>query len=323
MHGQIHKHRGSGGHRLQRPSRAVPVLPLDVEPQAPAADLDRDDRPSGPGQPPERPEGLLGIGRPRQHARRSYPESAPPYQDGHAGYSDSIDEQTFLAQLDSTTCRGCRAGRALPRSSSTTTVTAGMTTKWGRSSPSRRHPLDALGSGPSAEQTPAQVPQRPTGALWGRHAAAAARHLPVQPGHNFVDSALTMQQPSVRFIEDNRPRQRANRQRAQVARDRRDAGQHAPVQAAERPAAVPRSEHRRARGRGRPRPRRPRTRRPWKAPTARQALPPGSDVLRPHIRTLRIQPRVGAVQGPSVVLSHSIDRGRSRGSTLWPPSNSR
>ena len=59
---------GASRHGLQPPPRAVPVLRVDGQPAAPAADVDRDDRPPGSGQPPVRPEGLLGGRRRRQPA---------------------------------------------------------------------------------------------------------------------------------------------------------------------------------------------------------------------------------------------------------------
>ena len=76
LHGQPHNIGGATVDRLHPPPRAVPVLRLDRQPEAPAADLGRDDRPSGPGQPPVRPEGLLGGGRRRQPARRVLPQGA-------------------------------------------------------------------------------------------------------------------------------------------------------------------------------------------------------------------------------------------------------
>ena len=62
---------------------------------------------------------------------------APDYQDGHAGYSDPTDEQTWLPP-PSTTCSRCRAGGPPPSSSPTTTPTAGTTTCSARCSASRR-----------------------------------------------------------------------------------------------------------------------------------------------------------------------------------------
>jgi hypothetical protein len=63
---------------------AALTVRLDCQPEAPAPDLDRDDWPPGSGQPPVRPEGLY--------------LKAADYQDGHAGYSDPLDEQRFLVQ---------------------------------------------------------------------------------------------------------------------------------------------------------------------------------------------------------------------------------
>src|SRR5581483_3615814 len=74
---------------------AVPVLPLDGEPAAPATELDGDDRSHRPGEPPVRPDRLLDGRRRQEHACGELPQ-APAYQDGHAGYSDPLDEQQFL-----------------------------------------------------------------------------------------------------------------------------------------------------------------------------------------------------------------------------------
>jgi hypothetical protein len=53
------------------------------------------DRQERPGQPSVRPEGLLGGGQARQPALCVVPKAAR-YQDGHAGYSDPLDEQHFV-----------------------------------------------------------------------------------------------------------------------------------------------------------------------------------------------------------------------------------
>ena len=104
---------GPVGHqgRLHRPPRAVPVLRVNGQPS-----------PSGPDvavggryrhrhagqvqhrQPPVRPEHLRqpGLGHPRTASchRATCPAvsflKAPGYQDGHAAYSDPIDEQQFV-----------------------------------------------------------------------------------------------------------------------------------------------------------------------------------------------------------------------------------
>ena len=56
------------GHGLQPPPRAVPVLRVHGQPAAPAADVGREDRVPGPGEPPVRPEGLLRRRRRQQPA---------------------------------------------------------------------------------------------------------------------------------------------------------------------------------------------------------------------------------------------------------------
>ena len=53
---------------------------------------------------------------------------AAAYQDGHAGYSDPLDEQRFLVAHDQRARSSRRTGRAPRSSSPTTTPTAGTTT---------------------------------------------------------------------------------------------------------------------------------------------------------------------------------------------------
>ena len=69
-----------------------------------------DDRAPGPGQPPVRPDRLLGGRHARQPARGVSFLKAPRYQDGHAGYSDPLDEQHFLVNTINS-CRSSTAGR--------------------------------------------------------------------------------------------------------------------------------------------------------------------------------------------------------------------
>ena len=70
--GTAHKNVGGAhDHRLHPAPRAVPVLPLDGQPAPPAAVVGRDDRPHRPGQPPVRPERLLGRRRRTATCRRS------------------------------------------------------------------------------------------------------------------------------------------------------------------------------------------------------------------------------------------------------------
>ena len=91
-----HEHRRRDAEGLLAAPLAVPVLQVHLEPAPPAAELACGDRAHRPGQPPVRPD------------RRSTPRSrhdnlpavcflkAPEAQDGHAGYSDPLDEQKFL-----------------------------------------------------------------------------------------------------------------------------------------------------------------------------------------------------------------------------------
>ena len=287
-------------------------------PQAPAADLDCDDRPSGPGQPPVRPEGLLGIGRPPTTCRPCPYLKAPAYQDGHAGYSDPIDEQTFLAQTIN------HLQRLSSWKSTAVVILYDDTDGWydhqmGPILTQSQTPLDTLSAPGQCGANPAKVPN-------GQQARCGVGMrqplLVISPfsRHNFVDSALTMQCSVVRFIEDN-----------WLGSERIGSGSNDAIagtldnmlqfrRPSDRPLFLDPSTGEPV---GRPRPRRPRTRRPRKAPPLGRLSPTGVGCVASDIRTLRIQPRVGAVQGPSVVLSHSTARGRSRGSTLWPPSNSR
>ena len=62
---------------------------------------------------------------------------APGYQDGHAGYSDPLDEQTFLVDTINH-LEKLPFWTSTAVSSPTTTRTAGTTTRWARSSTSRR-----------------------------------------------------------------------------------------------------------------------------------------------------------------------------------------
>ena len=60
LRAEAHERRRQLGGRLHPAPRAVPVLRSDRQPDAPAADLGRDDRAPGPGQPPVRHGRLLG-----------------------------------------------------------------------------------------------------------------------------------------------------------------------------------------------------------------------------------------------------------------------
>ena len=58
---------------------------------------------------------------------------APGYQDGHAGYSDPLDEQTFIVNTINFLEQQPRMGQARRSSSPMTTPTAGTTIRWARS----------------------------------------------------------------------------------------------------------------------------------------------------------------------------------------------
>ena len=55
---------------------------------------------------------------------------APGYQDGHAGYSDPLDEQTFVVQVINFLQQTAGVEVAPPSSSPMTIPTAGTTTRW-------------------------------------------------------------------------------------------------------------------------------------------------------------------------------------------------
>ena len=81
----------------------------------------------GSGQSPVRPRDFWAAADHGNLPAVSFLKAAK-YQDGHAGYSDPLDEQTFLVDTINRLERLARAG-ARPRSSSpTTTLTAGTTT---------------------------------------------------------------------------------------------------------------------------------------------------------------------------------------------------
>ena len=135
----------SGGFRLQlhrlHPSPSpVPVLPVDCQPLARSAEVDRRIGRIGPAT----------DGRPwsRHHHVDSHDfftalnagnlpavvyVKAPAYPDGHAGYSDPVDEQAF-ASAWSAPCRTPRSGLHRAWLSTTTTPTGGMTIRRRRSS---------------------------------------------------------------------------------------------------------------------------------------------------------------------------------------------
>jgi phospholipase C len=126
---------------------------------------------------------------------------AAEYQDGHAGYSDPLDEQTFLAQT-------INHLESLPSWGSTAVVIAyDDSDGWydhqmGPLLYQSQTPLDALSAPGMCGTDPTQVPS-------GQEARCGVG--PRQPllvvspyaKHNFVDSTFTDQSSVVRFIEDN------------------------------------------------------------------------------------------------------------------------
>ena len=92
-------HQNVGGvdrDRLQPAPRAVRVLRVHRQPAAPAADLGGDGRPHDQANHQYDIADFWAAADAGNLPAVSYLK-APAYQDGHAGYSDPLDEQTFLA----------------------------------------------------------------------------------------------------------------------------------------------------------------------------------------------------------------------------------
>ena len=214
---------GAVAARLQPASRAVPVLPLHRQPDAPAADLGRDDRPSGSGQPPVRPEGLLGRRRPRQPAAVSYLKAAD-YQDGHAGYSDPLDEQR------SSSTRSTISQQSSSWKSTAVVILYDDSDGWydhqmGPILTQSQTPLDALTGTGQCGANPARRPaaSRPAaGSARASRCWSSRRSAEQQLRRRHVDHAGSV----VQFIEDNWLA--ASGSAAGQRRYHRDARQHAP-----------------------------------------------------------------------------------------------
>ncbi len=130
---------------------------------------------------------------------------AADYQDGHAGYSDPLDEQAFLAETINRLER-------LPSWNSTAVVIAyDDSDGWydhqmGPIITQSQTSLDAL-TGGSCGTNPAMVPSTDSGVAEQARCGVGPRLplLVVSPlaKQNFVDNTFTTQTSIVRFIEDN------------------------------------------------------------------------------------------------------------------------
>ncbi|MHB1536829.1 MAG: alkaline phosphatase family protein, partial [Acidimicrobiales bacterium] len=131
---------------------------------------------------------------------------APAYEDGHAGYSDPLDEQRFLAQT-------INHLETLPSWKSTAVLI-----NWDDSDGWYDHqmgsivrqsqtPLDVLSGAGKCGANPAMVPTTNSGAPEEAHCGVGPRIplLVVSPyaRTNFVDNTFTTQTSVGRFIEDN------------------------------------------------------------------------------------------------------------------------
>jgi phospholipase C len=131
---------------------------------------------------------------------------APEYQDGHAGYSDPLDEQTFLVNTVNTL-------EKLPSWRSTAVVILyDDSDGWydhqiGPTINQSQTPLDALtGAGMCGSNTPPQSSDSPPLAEQARCGVGPRQPLLVISPYskrNFVDGTVTTQASVVKFIEDN------------------------------------------------------------------------------------------------------------------------
>jgi phospholipase C len=130
---------------------------------------------------------------------------APAFQDGHAAYSDPVDEQTFLVQT-------INHLEKLPTWNSTAVmVLYDDSDGWydhtaGPVQLESQTPLDALTGSGKCGANPAAVPSGPTGPQEARCGFGMRQpFLVLSPfaRSNFVDHTLTDQSSVTRFIEDN------------------------------------------------------------------------------------------------------------------------
>ncbi len=132
---------------------------------------------------------------------------APAYQDGHAGYSDPLDEQEFVTQVVNT------VSNAPEWKDTAIIVLYDDSDGWYDHAPCRRvNPsklgvkgYDVLSGDQLQHRHPAAGRHRPAGPrpVRLRHSSAAAWSSRPIPKVNFVDHTLTDQTSVMRFIEDN------------------------------------------------------------------------------------------------------------------------
>ncbi len=131
---------------------------------------------------------------------------APAYQDGHAGYSEPLDEQRFLANT-------INSLQKLPTWKDTAVVISyDDSDGWydhqmGPILTQSQTPLDALTGPGQCGANPATVPHAAAGAPQQARCGAGPRLplLVISPYSrtNYIDSSFTTQTSIVRFIEDN------------------------------------------------------------------------------------------------------------------------
>ena len=191
--------------RLRAAPRAVRVLRLHRQPDAPAAHVGGHDRAQRPGHPPVRHRRLLGRRRLGRLPSVSYLK-APAYQDGHAGYSDPLDEQAWLAST-------VNHLEALPSWRSTAVIiTWDDSDGWydhvlGPIQTQSQTSLDSLtGTGQCGHQA-AQVPRTRSGTPEQGRCGLGPRlpFLVISPyaRSDYVDSTVIDQSSVVKFIEYN------------------------------------------------------------------------------------------------------------------------
>ena len=164
------RRRASSARTTSRTTSRSSTTPVDGQPAPPAAGLGGRDR----ARPTRPTTSTTSPTSGRRSTAGNLPAvsflKAPAYQDGHAGYSDPLDEQHFLVDTINRLAEVAGLERAPRSSSPTTTPTAGTTTRWARSSTSRRTRRTTRSRGTDAA---ARTPTRHRAAT--RTAAATAR----------------------------------------------------------------------------------------------------------------------------------------------------
>jgi hypothetical protein len=134
---------------------------------------------------------------------------AAAFQDGHAGYSDPLDEQTFLS-IRSTPCKTASSGK-IPRCSSSTTIDHQMPPVVNPSFNPTVDTLNGTGVCNNGVQHGTPTPATPLNGAFGQPAWGRCGYgtriplMVISPWakKNFVDHTLTDQTSVLRFIEDN------------------------------------------------------------------------------------------------------------------------